>query len=147
VRVDLVAPVPSSERIFIDLLREPNQSEYGAGNERYDPKSGGDPSGSHVRRCHNQKGQDSREAECHRMSNDEVERRGASPASNEGTLSQSSTLSLAHRRRHPRSLEPIVRPNVCGTTALSSEFLSNYQFQARPYFCHCTHLYVNETKW
>jgi len=43
-------------------------------------------------------------------SNDEVERRGASPASNEGTLSQSSTHSLAHRRRDPRSLEPIVRP-------------------------------------
>ena len=41
--------------------------------------------------------------------NDEVERRGASPASNEGTLSQSSTPSLAHRRRDPRSLEPIVR--------------------------------------
>src|SRR5580704_15795789 len=41
--------------------------------------------------------------------NDEVERRGASPASNEGTLSQSSTPSLAHRRRGPRSLEPIVR--------------------------------------
>ena|ERR1700722_4764316 len=43
------------------------------------------------------------------LSNDEVERRGASPASNEGTLSQSSTPSLAHRRRDPRSLEPIVR--------------------------------------
>src|SRR5580692_3241041 len=41
--------------------------------------------------------------------NDEVERRGASPASNEGTLSQSSTSSLAHRRRVPRSLEPMVR--------------------------------------
>src|SRR5579863_9881445 len=40
---------------------------------------------------------------------DEVERRGASPASNEGTLSQSSTSSLAQRRRAPRSLEPIVR--------------------------------------
>ena len=38
--------------------------------------------------------------------NDEVERRGA--ASNEGTLSQSSNPSLAHRRRAPRSLEPIV---------------------------------------
>src|SRR5271154_5551878 len=43
-----------------------------------------------------------------RSSNDEVERRGASPASNEGTLSQSSIPSLAHRRRDPRSLEPIV---------------------------------------
>src|SRR4029077_16300209 len=41
--------------------------------------------------------------------NDEVERRGASPASNEGTLSQSSTPSLAHRRRDPRSLQPFVR--------------------------------------
>jgi hypothetical protein len=40
--------------------------------------------------------------------NDEVERRGASPASNEGTLSQSSTYSFAQRRRDPRSLEPIV---------------------------------------
>ena len=45
-------------------------------------------------------------------SNDEVERRRASPASNEGTLSQSSTLSLAHRRRDPRSLQPIVRSRV-----------------------------------
>src|SRR5580698_1834932 len=44
--------------------------------------------------------------------NDEVERRGASPASNEGTLSQSSTPSLAHRRRGPRSLEPIVREHA-----------------------------------
>jgi hypothetical protein len=34
-------------------------------------------------------------------SNDEVERRGASPASNEGTLSQSSTPSLAQRRHGP----------------------------------------------
>ena len=42
--------------------------------------------------------------------NDEVERRGASPASNEGTLSQPSTPSLAHRiRQPPRSLEPFVR--------------------------------------
>src|SRR5258707_470958 len=48
----------------------------------------------------------------HEMSsNDEVERRGASRASNEGTLSQSSTPLLAHRRRHPRSLEPLVRPS------------------------------------
>jgi hypothetical protein len=42
-------------------------------------------------------------------SNDEVERRGASPTPSEGTLSQSSTPSFAHRRRAPRSLEPIVR--------------------------------------
>src|ERR1700722_20593266 len=43
-------------------------------------------------------------------SNDEVERRGASPASNEAALSESSTPSLAHRRRYgPRSLEPNVR--------------------------------------
>src|SRR5258708_7511540 len=34
--------------------------------------------------------------------NDEGERRGASPASNEGTLLQSSTSSLAHRRYYPR---------------------------------------------
>ena len=34
-------------------------------------------------------------------SNDEVERRGASPASNEGNLSQSSTPSLAQRRCDP----------------------------------------------
>jgi hypothetical protein len=48
-------------------------------------------------------------------SNDEVERRGASPASNEGTLSQSSIPSLAHRRCDPRSLEPIVRRRTRGT--------------------------------
>ena len=41
--------------------------------------------------------------------NDEVERRAGASASNECTLSQSSTPSLAHRRRYPRSLEPIVR--------------------------------------
>jgi hypothetical protein len=41
--------------------------------------------------------------------NDEVERRWASPTSDEVDLSQSSTPSLAHRRRDPRSLEPIVR--------------------------------------
>src|ERR1700692_2514953 len=46
--------------------------------------------------------------EPYRGSNDEVERRGASPASNEGTLFQSSTPSLAQRRRDPRSLQPIV---------------------------------------
>jgi hypothetical protein len=37
-----------------------------------------------------------------KSANDEVERRGASLASNEGTLSQSSTPSLAHRKRDPR---------------------------------------------
>ena len=43
------------------------------------------------------------------ISNDEVERRGVAPTKNEADLSQSSTASLAHRRRGPRSLEPIVR--------------------------------------
>jgi hypothetical protein len=42
-------------------------------------------------------------------SNDEVERRGASLTPNGTDLSRSSTPSLAHRRRDPRSLEPIVR--------------------------------------
>jgi hypothetical protein len=42
-------------------------------------------------------------------SNDQVERRGASPASNEGSLSRSSTFSLSHRSCGPRSLEPVVR--------------------------------------
>ena len=41
--------------------------------------------------------------------NDEVERRGVAPTQTKLTLSQSSTPSLAHRRCHPRSLEPIVR--------------------------------------
>jgi hypothetical protein len=36
-----------------------------------------------------------------KASNDEVERRGASPATNGGALSQTSTPSLAHRRRRP----------------------------------------------
>jgi hypothetical protein len=45
----------------------------------------------------------------HIASNDEVERRGVAPALIEADLSQSSTPSLAHRRRAPRSLEPIVR--------------------------------------
>src|ERR1700722_6486952 len=40
--------------------------------------------------------------------NDEVEGRGASPTTNEADLFQSSTPSLADRRRPPRSLEPIV---------------------------------------
>src|SRR3984957_6918176 len=48
-----------------------------------------------------------------RLTNDEVERRGASPTSSEGILSQSSTSSLAHRRRHPRSLQPFVRHWHC----------------------------------
>ena len=39
-------------------------------------------------------------------SNDEVERRGIASSPNEAALSQSSIPSLAHRRRHPRSLEP-----------------------------------------
>ena len=43
-----------------------------------------------------------RGGDAHLPANDEVERRGASPASNEGTLSQSSTPSLAQRRRGPR---------------------------------------------
>jgi len=42
-------------------------------------------------------------------SNDEVERRGVAPTQIETDLSQSSIPSLAHRRRAPRSLEPIVR--------------------------------------
>jgi len=42
-------------------------------------------------------------------SNDEVERRGAAPTSHEAELYRSLTLSLAHRRRRPRSLEPIVK--------------------------------------
>src|SRR5580658_7800961 len=41
--------------------------------------------------------------------NDEVERRAVAPRSSEVDLSQSSIPSLAHRRRAPRSLEPIVR--------------------------------------
>jgi hypothetical protein len=41
--------------------------------------------------------------------NDEVERRGVATSTNEAALSQSSTPSLAQRRRDPRSLEPIVR--------------------------------------
>ena len=41
-------------------------------------------------------------------SNDEVERRGNAPKTDGASLFQSSTLSLAHRRRGPRSLEPIV---------------------------------------
>ena len=44
------------------------------------------------------------------MSNDEVGRRGVVPATNETDLSQSSTPSLAHRRRNPAIARPIVRP-------------------------------------
>src|ERR1700733_12983682 len=40
--------------------------------------------------------------------NDEVERRGIATTTNEASLSQSSTSSLAYRRHDPRSLEPIV---------------------------------------
>jgi hypothetical protein len=39
-------------------------------------------------------------------SNDDAERRGVAPTSNEAALPQSSTPSLAHRRRGPRSHEP-----------------------------------------
>jgi hypothetical protein len=42
--------------------------------------------------------------------NDEVERRGVAPTSNEADLSRSSTASFVHRRYSPRSLEPIARP-------------------------------------
>ena len=52
-----------------------------------------------------------------RSSNDEVERRGAATMTNEADLSQSSTPSLAHRRRGPRSLEPIVRRQVAAPAA------------------------------
>jgi len=51
------------------------------------------------------------------LSNDEVERCGASPASNEGTLSKSSSSSLAQRRRAPRSLKPIVRAHYLSEVA------------------------------
>src|SRR5580698_1895342 len=44
--------------------------------------------------------------------NDEVKRRGVARTTNEGDSSQSSTPSWAHRRHHPRSLEPIVRRRV-----------------------------------
>jgi hypothetical protein len=47
-------------------------------------------------------------------SNNEVERRGVAPTSNETDLSRSSTISLARRRCSPRSLEPIVR-TMCST--------------------------------
>ncbi len=49
--------------------------------------------------------------------NDEVERRGASPTTNEADLSQSPIPSLAYRRRDPRSLEPIVRGGHAETFA------------------------------
>jgi hypothetical protein len=39
--------------------------------------------------------------ERHKVSNDEVERRGGAPTPNEGTLSNSSIPSLSQRRRNP----------------------------------------------
>ena len=45
----------------------------------------------------------------HFGANDQVERRGYAPRPTEADLSGSSTPSLAHRRRGPRSLEPNVR--------------------------------------
>jgi len=45
---------------------------------------------------------------CHVRSKDEVEPREVAPTPNEADLSQTSTHSLAHRRRHPRSIEPMV---------------------------------------
>jgi hypothetical protein len=60
-------------------------------------------------------------------SNDEVERRGVALPTNEADLSQSSTLSLVHRRRGPRSLEPIVRrlQHPCTTAAATPGVQSN----------------------
>src|SRR5260221_14455490 len=49
-------------------------------------------------------------------SNDEVERRGFAPTTNEDALSQSSTPSLPYRSCGPRSLEPIVRPRDAATS-------------------------------
>jgi len=43
--------------------------------------------------------------------NDEIERRGAAPTTNEADLSQSSTSSFGLPKTRPRSLQPIVRPN------------------------------------
>src|SRR5665213_972218 len=63
--------------------------------------------------------------------NDEVERRGTSPTSNEADLSRSSTPSLAHRRRDPRSLEPIVR---CQPWT-SAESHSDFELTRRPSQC------------
>src|SRR5580658_8983159 len=54
------------------------------------------------------------------VSNDEVERRGASPTINGADLLQSPTPSLAYRRRAPRSLEPIVRRLPRGDKARSN---------------------------
>ena len=53
-------------------------------------------------------------------SNNEAERREVAPTSNEADLSQSSIPSLAHLRRAPRSLEPIVR-----RAAVHTEFDTN----------------------
>jgi hypothetical protein len=52
---------------------------------------------------------------------DEVERRGVATTPNEADLSQSSTPSLARRRRDPRSLEPIVS-FLCATPILRAQF-------------------------
>ena len=60
-------------------------------------------------------------------SNDEIERRGASPASNEGTLSQSSTSPLADEDPTPRSLQPIVRSQL----AIAEELLLSIEKAAR----------------
>jgi hypothetical protein len=46
---------------------------------------------------------------CIQRSNNEAERRGIAPTTNEADLSQSSTPSLAQRSCGPRSLQPIVR--------------------------------------
>ena len=51
-------------------------------------------------------------------SNDEVERRGIALPTNEAALSQSSIPSLPHRRRDPRSLEPMVRHKLTLRRAL-----------------------------
>jgi hypothetical protein len=57
-----------------------------------------------------------------RASNDEVERRGSAPTPTEADLSQSSIVSLGHRRRdHPRSLEPMVRKQHAEHTNLLTE--------------------------
>src|SRR5882672_12186945 len=48
--------------------------------------------------------------------NDEVERRGCA-RSNEDALSQSSIPSLAQRRRHPRSLEPMLAVKPVGASS------------------------------
>jgi hypothetical protein len=49
----------------------------------------------------------------HESPNDEVERRGVASAPNEADLSQSSTLSLAHRRCGPAIAPTVVRSDHC----------------------------------